>query len=214
VVLAGFFPEQGRRYLSPLWRVLDRIYNAAAVIAAGFLVIILLLIVAGIAVRWASGFFPGSTTHAGYAMAATSFFALAYTLTRGGHIRVSLFLNLTNGTRFWLDAFAMLVAAITATYFARFAIKTTQFSKMLRENTQGQDLVPEWFITLIEMLGSSPTQWSEMWANAGDQWVPTPIWLPQIPMSIGAILLAVALWDYLSRLLVNRKTAIVGEAVE
>ena len=53
-----------------------------------------------------------------------------------------------------------------------------------------------------------------MWANAGDQWVPTPIWLPQIPMSIGAILLAVALWDYLSRLLVNRKTAIVGEAVE
>ena len=40
--------------------------------------------------------FPGSTEYAGYAMAATSFFALAYTLTQGAHIRVSILLNLNN----------------------------------------------------------------------------------------------------------------------
>jgi hypothetical protein len=33
-------------------------------------------------------------------------------------------------------------------------------------------------------------------------------------MSIGAILLAVCVWDYLTRLLIERETAIVGESVE
>ncbi|MEM9129461.1 MAG: TRAP transporter small permease, partial [Pseudomonadota bacterium] len=49
---------------------------------------------------------------------------------------------------------------------------------------------------------------------SGDEWVFTPLWLPQIPMSIGTVLLAVALWDYLSRLLVTRQTPIVKEGVE
>jgi hypothetical protein len=38
--------------------------------------------------------------------------------------------------------------------------------------------------------------------------------VPQIPMSIGTILLAVALWDHLIRLLVTSETAIKGETVE
>ena len=43
----------------------------------------------------------------GEAMAATSFFALAYTLTQGAHIRVSVLLNLNHHTKFWLDAAAL-----------------------------------------------------------------------------------------------------------
>ena len=84
------------------------------------MVTILLLIVGQMMARWSLMTFPGSTEYAGYAMAATSFFALAYTLTNGGHIRVSIFLNLNKYTRLWLDAFAMLIASITATYFARY----------------------------------------------------------------------------------------------
>ena len=44
--------------------------------------------------RWTSVALPGTTEFAGYAMAATSFFALAHALTRGAHIRVSILLNM------------------------------------------------------------------------------------------------------------------------
>jgi hypothetical protein len=42
----------------------------------------------------------------------------------------------------------------------------------------------------------------------------TPVWLPQLAMSFGTILLAVALWDYLYRLLILGQTQIVREEVE
>ncbi len=202
------------RLLRPVWRFLDRLYLASGVLASVFMVTILLLIIGQMIARWSSLTFPGSTEYAGYAMAATSFFALAYTLTQGGHIRVSILLNLNDHTRFWLDALAMLIAAVTATYFARYAIKTNIMSEMLNDRTQGQDFVPEWLITFLSMFANSPTKWGEMWANTGSEWVYTPVWLPQLPMSIGTVLLAIAIWDYLMRLLVLRETQIHGEVLE
>jgi TRAP-type C4-dicarboxylate transport system permease small subunit len=184
------------------------------VIAALGMISILVIIVCQMVARWMSFTFPGSTDYAGYAMAATSFFALAYTLTHGGHIRVSVFLNINRGTAFWLNAFAMLVGALTATFFARYAIKTIGFSVMLNDRTQGQDEVPEWLLTLVTMLGTWPGDWAELWAQTGDDWVFTPLWLPQLPMGVGTILLAIALWDHLSRLLVTGKSAIKSESVE
>ncbi|MDQ2093194.1 TRAP transporter small permease [Rhodalgimonas zhirmunskyi] len=213
-VLCAVQPRQARHLLKPLWTLLDRLYLWAGVLAAFFMVTILALIVAQMIARWSSVTFHGSTEYAGYAMAATSFFALAHTLTRGAHIRVSIFLNMNRFLSLWLDAFAMLIAAITATYFARYAIKTNILSEMINDRTQGQDFVPEWLVTLISMLGNSPTKWGQMWAETGSDWIYTPMWLPQLPMSIGTVLLAVALWDYLIRLLVDRETHIHSEAVE
>ena len=53
-----------------------------------------------------------------------------------------------------------------------------------------------------------------MWANSGTEWVYTPIWLPQIAMSVGAVLLAIALWDNLTRLVVHGQSAITTETVK
>jgi hypothetical protein len=53
-----------------------------------------------------------------------------------------------------------------------------------------------------------------MWAESGTEWVYTPIWLPQLSMSIGSVLLAIALWDNLTRLVVTRESAIKVETVE
>ncbi|MGB0926800.1 MAG: TRAP transporter small permease [Pikeienuella sp.] len=217
VALALFCLVQGRvaeRFLKPVWRVLDRVYLAAGVVAACFMVLILLLIVAQMISRWTLTTFPGSTEYAGYAMAATSFFAMAHALTRGAHIRVSIFLNMNRHTKLWLDMFAMTIAAITATYFARYAIKTNILSEMLNDRTQGQDFTPEWLITFFSMFSNPPSAWGQMWAETGSEWVYTPVWLPQLPMSIGTVLLAIALWDNLTRLCVNRETGIVSEAVE
>ena len=202
------------RILAPVWRVLDRIYFGAGVVAAVFMISILVLIVGQMIARWSGVTFPGSTEYAGYAMAATSFFALAHALTRGAHIRVSILLNMNSFTRYWLDVFALFVAAVTATYFARYAVKTNIFSRLLNDRTQGQDFVPDWFLTFFRMFANSPSKWGELWAKTGTEWVYTPVWLPQLSMSIGTILLAICLWDMLTRLLVERKSAIVGETVE
>lgn len=202
------------RALKPVRAVLDRVYVASGVVAAVFMVMILSLIVAQMIARWSSLVFPGSTEYAGYAMAATSFFGLCYALTQGAHIRVSIFLNSRNGPRLWLDAIAMLVSAIVATYFARYAIKTNFLSKMINDRTQGQDYTPEWLLTLVSMFGTWPWNWGALWAESGDGWVYTPVWLPQLPMSIGTVLLAIALWDHLTRLLTFRASQIEQEVLE
>lgn len=200
--------------LPPVWKLLNFIYDASGVIAAFFMVSILLIIIAQMVLRWTGLILPGATDFAGYAMAATSFFALAHALNRGAHIRVSILLNLNTRTKFSFNLFAMYISAITATYFARFAIKTNQFSEMLNDRTQGLDQVPERLLTLFSMLGSAPSKWGEMWASSSAEWVYTPIWLPQLAMSFGTVLLAIALWDNLIRLVVTGESAIHGEKVE
>lgn len=203
-----------RGILKPIWKVLDAIYTASGVLAACCMVGILLIIIVQMVCRWMSWQFPGSTDFAGYTMAATSFFALAHALNRGAHIRVSILLNLNTFTRKWINVFALFIAAITATYFARYAIKTNFMSEMINDRTQGIDQVPERFLAVVKMFTTSPSQWQALWESAGTEWVYTPMWLPQIPMSIGTILLAIALWDNLYRLLVTGENPISMETVE
>ena len=203
-----------RPILEHLWRILDRVYLASGVLAAIFMMTILILIVLQMAARWSGITFEGSTEFAGYAMAATSFFALAHAFGRGAHIRVSILLNLNSFTRMWLNAAAMLVAAVIATYFARYAVKTNFLSEMLNDRTQGQDQIPEWVVTFLSMFATRPDGWGALWRGGGSDWIYTPVWVPQIPMSIGTILLAVALWDHLVRLLVTDESAIASEVVE
>ena len=217
VVLTAFL-FFSRRGLSPvlsrIWAVLDRVYFASGVLAAVCMVGILLIIVVQMIVRWTGFTFEGSTEFAGYAMAATSFFALAHALGRGAHIRVSIFLNINNFTKRWLDGFALLIAAITATYFARFAVKTNFISEMLNDRTQGQDQIPEFFLTLLALPVTSPADWPELFARNGGEWIYTPVWVPQIAMSAGTILLALCLWDHFIRLVVTGHSAIKKEKVE
>jgi TRAP-type C4-dicarboxylate transport system permease small subunit len=205
-------PLQDR--LKPLWRIMDKIYRGSGLVAAVFMMTILAIIIVQMITRWVGLPFQGSTEFAGYAMAATSFFALSYALTTGAHIRVSILLNINHFTKMWMDVFALLLGAITATYFARFAIKTNFMSKILNDRTQGQDQVPDWVLAFFGMFKTSPAEWGQLWSGTTGEWVFTPVWLPQLPMSVGTILLAVALWDYLIRLLINGESAIKGETVE
>lgn len=192
--------------LRPIWRGLDGVYLASGVVAAGFMVTILGLIVAQMIARWTGTPLPGTTSFAGYAMAATSFFALAHALTRGAHIRVSIILNANDFTRRWLDLFAVFMGAIIATYFARYAIKGNFFSEMLNDRTQGQDQIPAWVerAFALDFEGMS----------TAEGLVYTPLWIPQLAMSIGTVLLAICLWDILIRMCVTREPQIVSEGVE
>ncbi|MFL2801610.1 MAG: TRAP transporter small permease [Paracoccaceae bacterium] len=209
-----FFQNKLEYFFLPIWKILDFIYHLSGIIAAISMCLILLIIIAQMVTRWTGIIFEGSTEFAGYAMASTSFFALAYALGKGSHIRVSIFLNLNSFTKKWLDVFALFIASIIATFFARYAIKTNFMSEILNDRTQGQDQIPEAIIYSLKMFITFPSDWIILWSNYEGKWVFTPVWIPQLPMSIGTILLAICLWDHLLRLLVTKKSAIKSNIVK
>lgn len=163
-------------------RGLDALYLIGGALGAFFLIAILVLIVAQMVARWTGQVFPGGTDYAGYCMAASSFFALAYALNHGAHIRVSLMLTKLGKWRRWGEVWCFGVGAITATFFARYAVKANIWSEKLNDISQGQDA--------------------------------TPLWIPQIAMSAGAILLAIALWDHLIRILFTTHMGVQSKQVE
>src|SRR5438105_12990809 len=85
------------RIASNLRKTLDLLYDAAAWLAAFFMVGVLLMVLASVVGRLAGFNLRGSDAYAGYCMAAASFLALAHTLNRGEHIRVMLFLERFHG---------------------------------------------------------------------------------------------------------------------
>ena len=214
IMICLAFSSIVRPVLEPVWKFLDFIYLSSGIVAAISMCMILIIIVAQMGTRWSGIIFEGSTEFAGYAMASTSFFALAYSLGQGSHIRVSIFLNLNSFTSKWLDLFALFIASWIATYFARFAVKTNFMSEMLNDRTQGQDKIPEAIIYFIKMFGTYPSDWYGLWQTYEAKWIYTPVWVPQLPMSIGTILLAICLWDHLSRLAVTGFSSIKQDVVK
>ncbi len=151
-----------------LRRILDGLYLAGGVLAAGFMIAILVIIVLQMLARWTGHVFPGATDYAGYCMAAASFLAFAYALNHGAHIRVSIALNALGTRRFWLELWCFGIGSVTTAYFAWYAVRGTWYSWKLHDISQGQDA--------------------------------TPMWIPQIAMSVGTIVLAVCFCDHLVRL--------------
>ena len=162
------------RIFQPLWAILDRVYTISGYIAAFFMCVTLLITIGQMGSRWLGLTFEGSTEFAGYAMAATSFFALAHALSHGSHIRVSVLLNLNDWTRYWLNVFALALSAVIATYFARYAIKTNQMSALLNDRTQGQDQIPDYLTQFLQLFGSSPSQWGALLDQATGELIIRP----------------------------------------
>lgn len=162
--------------------LLDRLYLAGGAIAALFMIGILVIIVLQMLARWTGHVFPGATDYAGYCMAGASFFAFAYALNHGAHIRVSLFLSALGRRRFWGELFCFMVGTAATTWFAWYAVKGTYWSWKLKDVSQGLDA--------------------------------TPTWLPQLSMSAGTILLAIAFWDHLVRLVLTGSHGIRSDVIE
>jgi len=168
--------------LRTLRRTLEFLYLAGGIVAAFFLVAILVIIVLQMLARWTGHVFPGATNYAGYCMAAASFFAFAYALNYGAHIRVSLLLSAMGEKRRWGEFWCFAIGAVTATFFAWYAVKGTHISWRFHELSQGLDA--------------------------------TPIWIPQLAMSAGTILLAIAFWDHLIQLIFLGRDGIRTDLVD
>lgn len=134
---------------------LDRLYDLCGGLAALFLIVLLLVIVAQMTARWSGQQFPGSTDYAGYCMAAASFFALAYTLNRGAHIRVSLILTRLGRWRRLGELWCFSIGSALGWYFAFYAIKAVRVSYRLNDISQGQDATPLWIPQLAMAFGTT-----------------------------------------------------------
>lgn len=128
----------------------------------------LAMVLVGIAGRLFNFHLPGTDAYAGYCMAACGFLALAHTLKRGEHIRVTLLLDHVRAAarrrlELWALAVATLLAALFAYYSTRLAWQSFQFHDV---------------------------------STASDA---TPLWIPQLAMAAGTLILLIALADELVR---------------
>ncbi len=161
-------------------RALDALYDGAAWAAALCMIGLLAMVLLSIVSRLLHFHVPGTDAYAGYLMAAAGFLALAHTLKRGDHIRVTLVLGaLAGGARRALEVWALgastLLAALLAFYSVRLAWQSHAFNDV---------------------------------STASDA---TPLWIPQLSMAAGTVILAIAFADELVLELRGRRVAAAGD---
>ena len=141
---------------SPLRRALNALYDAAAALAGVFMVLLLAMVMASILGRQLHFNLPGVDAYAGYMMAATGFLALAHTLKKGEHIRVTLLTSSLTGAakrgfEIWALFAASALAALSAVYSTRLAWQSYTFHDI----STSSDATPLWLPQLSMALGTT-----------------------------------------------------------
>ncbi len=147
-------------------RLLNALYDGAAWLAALGMVGTLVSVLAGVLDRQFAWSLKGTDMYAGYFMAASGFLALAHTLKKGEHIRVTLILNAVKGkARRALELWALAAATALSMLFAYYSVKLSINSWEYNDISTGNDA--------------------------------TPLWIPQVTMGVGAVVLMIAFIDEL-----------------
>ncbi len=137
-------------------RALDRLYDGCAALAACFMVGLLVAVLLSVIGRQLHFNIPGIDAYAGYLMAGAGFLALAHTLKRGEHIRVTLLIGRLQGTpqramELWALFAASLLALLAAFYSVRLAWQSYSFHDISTSN----DATPLWIPQLSMALGTA-----------------------------------------------------------
>lgn len=136
---------------------LDRLFNAVGYLAGLFMVGTLLTVLASILGRVHPAFdLPGADAYAGYCMAISAFLALAPTLRRGEHIRVTLLLNkLSPAGQRVLDILCHVVAIGMSAALAWYSIRLVAQSREFNDISTGLDATPLWIPQLGMAIGTT-----------------------------------------------------------
>jgi TRAP-type C4-dicarboxylate transport system permease small subunit len=158
-------------------RALDALYDGAAWLAALAMVGLLLMVLLSIVSRQAGFHVPGTDAYAGYLMAAAGFLALAHTLKKGEHIRVTLLLGKLQGrARRAMELWALAAASFLAGLFAFYSARLVWQSHLFHDISTSNDA--------------------------------TPLWMPQLAMAAGTLILAIAFVDELVMALRGQRSTI------
>ena len=145
-------------------RSLDFLYDTSAWLAALAMIGVLAMVLASILGRLLNFNLAGSDAYAGYCMAGAGFLALAHTLKKNEHIRVSLILGrLTGGARRGLEIWALTAAVFLVGLFAWFSVRLAWLSHDFNDMSTANDA--------------------------------TPLWIPQLAMAVGTVVLLIAFVD-------------------
>ena len=145
-------------------KLLDRIYDGAAALAAVFMVALLIMVLLSILGREIGFHLRGTDAYAGYFMAASGFLALAHTLKRGEHIRVTLLTGRLQGVALRrLELWALGLASLLSLLLAFYSVRLCWQSHLFHDISTSNDA--------------------------------TPLWIPQLSMALGTVILFVALVD-------------------
>jgi len=132
------------------------LYDAAAYVAAFFLVGTLAMVALGVIGRLLNWFVAGTDAYAGYCMAACGFLALAHTLKRGEHIRVSLLLEHAGPRlRRVLELVSLAIATVLSAAFAWYSIRLAFQSWQFNDISTGNDATPLWIPQLAMAIGTT-----------------------------------------------------------
>ena len=137
-------------------KFLNALYDGAAGLAALFMVLMLIMVLASIAGREFGFYIRGTDAYAGYFMAAAGFLALAHTLKKGEHIRVTLLITKLSGKpqkalEIWSLFAASALACVAAFYSGKLAFQSWQFHDI----STGNDATPLWIPQLSMAIGTT-----------------------------------------------------------
>ena len=142
--------------LSKISFFLKKIYKLSGYIAAIFLIFIAIFILLGILSRLFGFYIRGLSEYSGYCMAASTFFALAFTFSEGGHIRITLFIERLNKRfRKIFEIWCLSLATIFSGYIAFYFIKMLVVSYKFKERSEGADEILIWIPQSPLALGST-----------------------------------------------------------
>jgi TRAP-type C4-dicarboxylate transport system permease small subunit len=139
-----------------LRRSLDALYDGTAALAALFMVLLLVMVLLSILGRQLHFNVAGVDSYAGYMMAATGFLALAHTLKKGEHIRVTLLIGALKGSwRRGFEIWSLAAASALALLFAIYSCKLAWQSYVFHDISTGNDATPLWLPELTMAIGAS-----------------------------------------------------------
>ena len=137
-------------------RALDALYDGAAALAALFMLLLLVAVLASVLGRQFNFNIRGTDAYAGYMMAAAGFLALAHTLKRGEHIRVTLLLqSLGPRARHALELWSLAAASVLAALVAYYSVRLAWQSHVFNDISTGNDATPLWLPQLAMAVGTT-----------------------------------------------------------
>ncbi|RMX06488.1 TRAP transporter small permease subunit [Corticibacter populi] len=136
-------------------KFLDGLYAASGWLAGLSMIGVLLMVLLTIFSRFFGFAAPGTDAYAGYAMAGAGFLALASTLKKGEHIRVTLVLGMLGGkARKVLELAALLVAVLLSGFLAFYSARLVWQSWEYHDISVGIDATPLWIPQIVMAVGT------------------------------------------------------------
>jgi TRAP-type C4-dicarboxylate transport system permease small subunit len=119
---------------------LTRLYRLCGLLAAGFIVVIVVVGIVRILSRLMGFYVAGLAEYAGYSLAIAGALGMAYTFGECGHIRMEMLIEkLPRKARFRLEVFVLALAAAVSTYVAFYTIKLAYVSWLYDDHSSKSD---------------------------------------------------------------------------